>query len=173
VCVAILDMSIEERRWICEGWNDNDHHSEDWVHNTNAFLDHVFNVVPNAEKTGVPCPCLECDNRVRWRRAVMTAHLCKRVFTLGYTRWNEHGEHIVSSFIPEDVSTTTDGLDEMLGELGDAMHTDNEEEEPTLDAKVFYAMLSASKEPLHNFTHVLQLTAVARLMTIKSQHNLS
>jgi hypothetical protein len=49
----------------------------------------------------------------------------------------------------------------MLGELGDAMHTDNEEEEPTLDAKAFYAMLSASKEPFHNFTRVSQLIAVA------------
>jgi hypothetical protein len=97
-----------------EGWNDNGHHSEDWVRNTNAFLDHAFNVVPNVEKIGVPCPCLECDNRVRRRRAIMTAHLCKRGFTLGYTRWTEHGEHIISSSIPEDVSITTDGLDEIL-----------------------------------------------------------
>jgi hypothetical protein len=166
-------MSIEERSWMYEGWNDNGRHSEDCVGNTNVFLDHAFNVVPNAEKSGVPCPCLECDNRVRWRRAVMTAHLCKRGFTPGYTRWTEHGEHIVTSSIPEDVSTTVYGLDEMLWELDDAMHTDSEEDEPTLDAKAFYAMLSASKEPLHNFTHVSQLTAVARLMAIKSQHNLS
>jgi hypothetical protein len=34
-------------------------------------------------------------------------------------------------------------------------------------------MLAASKEPLHNFTSVTQLTAVARLMAIKSQRNLS
>jgi hypothetical protein len=94
----------------------------------------LFNVVPNAEKSSVPCPCLECDNGVRRSRAVMAAHLCKRCFTTGYTRWTEHGEHIVSSSISEDVSTTADGLDEILGELGDAMHTDNEKEEPTLDA---------------------------------------
>jgi hypothetical protein len=166
-------MSIEERSWMYERWNDNGHHSEDWVHNTNDFLDHAFNIIPNAEKSGVPCPCLKCDNRVRWRRAAMTAHLCKRGFTPGYTRWIEHGEDIVSSSIPEDVSTTSDRLDEMLGELGDAMHIDSEEEEPTLDAKAFYAMLSASKEPLHNFTCVSQLTAVARLIEIKSQHKLS
>jgi hypothetical protein len=42
----------------------------------------------------------------------------------------------------------------MLGELGDTMHNDSEEDESTLDAKAFYAMLSASKESLHNFTRV-------------------
>jgi hypothetical protein len=154
-------MLIDERSWMYEGWNDNGHHSKDWVRNINAFLDHAFNVVPNAEKTGVPCFCLECDNRVRRRRAIMTEHLCKRGFTPRHTRWTEHGEHIVTSSILEDVSTIVDGLDKMLGELGDAMHTDSEEDEPTLDAKAFYAMLSASKEPLHNFTHVSHLTAVA------------
>ena len=47
------------------------------------------------------------------------------------------------------------------------------EDEPPADAKAFYTMLSSSREPLHNFTSVAQITAVARLMTIKSQHNLS
>jgi hypothetical protein len=42
-------MSVEERSWMYEGWNDNDCHSEDWVRNTNVFLDHAFGSVPNAE----------------------------------------------------------------------------------------------------------------------------
>jgi hypothetical protein len=45
----ILDMPVEERSWMYEGWNDNDCHSEDWVRNTNVFLDHAFGSVPNAE----------------------------------------------------------------------------------------------------------------------------
>jgi hypothetical protein len=32
----------------------------------------------------------------------------------------------------------------MLGDLGDAMHTESVEEEPTEDAKAFYAMMAAS-----------------------------
>jgi hypothetical protein len=91
----------------------------------------------------------------------MSVHLCKRGFMPGYTRWTEHGEPIVSLFIPEDTFTTTNGLDEMLAELGDAMHTNTVEEEPTLDANTFYDMFSASKEPLHNFTHVSHLAAIA------------
>jgi hypothetical protein len=55
-----------------------------------------------------------------------------------------------------------DGLDEMLGDLGDTMHTESVEEEPTENAKAFYAMLAASQEPLHSFTSASRLTTVAR-----------
>jgi hypothetical protein len=155
------------------GWNDNGCHSEEWVHNTNNFLDHIFSGVPNAANTGVVCPCSDCRNRVRWRRGVMSMHLCKRGFMPGYNRWTEHGEPPISVPTLEQIYNTADGLDEMLADFGGAMDIDSLEEEPTADAKAFYAMLAASKEPLHNFTSVSQLTAVARLMAIKSQHNLS
>jgi hypothetical protein len=36
-------------------------------------------------------------------------------------------------------------LDEMLAELGDAMHTNSVEEEPTPDAKAFYDMFVCLK----------------------------
>jgi hypothetical protein len=35
----------------------------------------------------------------------------------------------------------------MLADFGDAMHTYSVEDEPTADAKAFYALLAASKEP--------------------------
>jgi hypothetical protein len=165
-------MSVKERSWMYEGRNDNGCHFEDWVRNTNAFLDHAFGSVPNAEKSCVPCPYIECGNRVRPRRAVMSVQLCKRGFMPRCTRRTEHGEPIVSLSTPEDAFTRADGLDEMLAELGDAMHINSVEEEPTSDANAFYDMLSTTKEPLHNLTHVSRLTAVARLMVIKSEHNL-
>ena len=166
-------MSVADRSWMYNGWNDNGCHSQDWVHNTNAFLDHAFSAIPNAENLGVVCPCSDCCNRVRQRRAVMSMHLCKRGFMPGYNIWTEHGEQFVSEPLLEHEhdNQTADGLDEMLADFGDAMHS--VEEEPTADAKSFYDMLAASKERLHSFTSVAQLTAVARLMAIKSQHNLS
>jgi hypothetical protein len=168
-------MSVEDRSWMYNGWNDNGCHSQEWVVNTNAFIQRAFCSDPRAEKYGVPCPCSDCGNRVRRRRAVINMHLCKRGFMPGYTLWTEHGEKPVSepTFGHEYHINTADGLDEMLGDLGDAMPIDSVKEEPPADVKAFYAMLSASKVPLHNFTSVAQLTAVARLMAIKSQHNLS
>jgi hypothetical protein len=98
----------------------------------------------------------------------MGMHLCKRGFMPGYTLWTEHGEHPVSEPTLQHAYSTVDGLDEMLADFGDAMHTENLEDEPTADAKAFYAMLLASKEPLHHLTSIARLTAVTRLMAIKS-----
>ena len=165
-------MSIEDRSWMYEGWNDNGCHSHEWVQKTNAFLDHAFSLVLDSQKFGVLCPCSDCDNRVRRRRPIMSLHLCKRGFTPGYTIWTEHGEKPFSEPTLENANDTVDGLDEMLADIGDAMHTVSAEDEPPADAKAFYAMLEASQEPVHNYTSVAQLTAVARLMAVKSQHNL-
>jgi hypothetical protein len=170
--VATVAMSLEDHNWMYEGWNDNGCHSEEWVRNTNAFVDHAFSV-PNAQRNGIVCPCSECRNRCRRRKAIMSIHLCKRGFMPGYEIWTEHGENYFSSSMLEPSFDNADGLDEMLGDLGDAMHTESVEEEPTEDAKAFYAMLAASQEPLHSFTSASRLSTVARLMGIKSQHNLS
>jgi hypothetical protein len=44
----------------------------------------------------------------------------------------------------EHANDTVDGLIEMLADFGDAMHTDDLEDEPTADAKAFYVMLEAN-----------------------------
>ena len=53
-------MSIEDRSWMYQGWNDNGCHSQEWVSNTNAFLDNAFSIGSSVEKTGVACPCSDC-----------------------------------------------------------------------------------------------------------------
>ncbi|WVZ89657.1 hypothetical protein U9M48_036034 [Paspalum notatum var. saurae] len=89
----------------------------------------------------------------------------------GYTIWTNHGENPASVPTLEHPYNTADGLDEMLADFGDAQHANSAEDEAPADAKA--SMLAASKEPLHSFTKVAKLPAVARLMSIKSQHNLS
>jgi len=76
-------MSVEDRSWMYEGWNDNGCYSLKWVRNTNAFLDQAFSAVRNFERIGVVCPCSDCGNKVRQRRAIMSMHLCKRGFMPG------------------------------------------------------------------------------------------
>jgi hypothetical protein len=154
-----------------EGWNDNGCHSLDWVRNTNAFLDQAFSSVSNSEKLRVVYLCSDCRNRVRRRRAVMSMHLYKRGFMPGYTIWTKHGQQPISQPTMEYAYDTADGLYQ-LADFGDAMHTDSVEDEPTADAKAFYALLAASKEPLHSYTSVALLTVVAHLMAVKSQYNL-
>jgi hypothetical protein len=154
--VAMVAMSLEDRSWMYEGWNDNGCHSKEWVRNTNAFLDHAFSV-PNAQRNGIVCPCLECRNRCRRRKAIVSTHLCKRGFMPGYEIWTEHGENYFSSSTLEPSFDNVDSLDEMLGDLGDAMHMESVEEEPIEDAKAFCAMLTASQKTLHSFTSASRL----------------
>ena len=89
-------MSVADRSWMYNGWNDNGCHSQDWVHNTNAFLDHAFSAIPNAENRGVVCTCSDCCNRVRRRRAVMSMHLCKRGYMLRILDGLDIKEHLVT-----------------------------------------------------------------------------
>jgi hypothetical protein len=79
----------------------------------------------------------------------MSTHLCKRGFMPGYEIWTEHGGNYFSPSTLEPTFDNADGLDKTLGDLSDVMHTESVEEEPTEDAKAFYA---ASQEPLHSFT---------------------
>jgi hypothetical protein len=52
-------------------------------------------------------------------------------------------------------------------------HGENYFSSSTLEPSFDNAMLAASQEPLHSFTSASWLSTVARLMGIKSQHNMS
>ena len=101
----------------------------------------------------------------------MTSHLCHWGFMPNYFRWIAHGERHVH--VDRVESVNTDCLEDMLCDFGDAMHVDNVDEEPTPDAKAFYAMLSAVRDPLHECTQTSRFATVTHLMGIKSQYNLS
>jgi hypothetical protein len=64
-------MSVEDRSWMYQGWSDNGHRSEDWVRNTDAFLDLAFSSASKAERSGVPCPCTDCRNGMRQRSLLL------------------------------------------------------------------------------------------------------
>lgn len=164
-------MSLDAQcSWMYSGWKDNGRHSDEWIRNTNAFVNHVFEGVRSA-KFGVSCPCSKCCNGSRRTKQLMTSHLCHWGFMPNYFRWTAHGEHHVH--VDRVESVNTDCLEDMLCDFGDAMHVDNVDEEPTPDAKAFYAMLSAVRDPLHEFTQTSRFATVTRLMGIKSQYNLS
>jgi hypothetical protein len=66
------------------------------------------------------------------------------------------------------------GVGDMLDDFHEA-HFEGEriEEEPEPTAKAYYDMLGAAQEPLHGYTKVSQLDAIARLMAVKSQFTMS
>jgi hypothetical protein len=74
------------------GWSEYGRHSAEWVRKTDAFLDHAFQIMPNANQLGVKCPCAKCSNRIMQKQPLIRSHLSEWGFMLGYTRWTEHGE---------------------------------------------------------------------------------
>ncbi|XP_014753931.1 uncharacterized protein LOC104581959 [Brachypodium distachyon] len=168
-------MSFEQfRDWMYNGWDESGRHSQEWIRNTNEFVNHAFDGVRSA-KYGIRCTCAKCCNDIRRTKTLMTSHLCQWGFMPNYYRWTSHGEQPRS----EPLNHNTDPantLEEMLCDFGDSMHVDNDdnvEAEPTPDAKAFYAMLAAVQDPLHNVTKVSRFRAVTELMGIRSVFNLS
>lgn len=102
----------------------------------------------------------------------MTIHLCTNGFQLGYEKWSSHGESdTIENIEKNDFVEDVDRMDEMLV---DAIAAEGvfPGEEPTHDAKEFYRMLVEADTPLHEKTTQTRLSTIARLMTIKTQHNL-
>jgi hypothetical protein len=145
-----------------------------WQHGLDNFLERAFSL-PDAVVAGEShCPCTKCFCRHKHTRDVMTRHLCNNGFMLGYERWTSHGEHDTPEIVEQDNDGGED-VDRMDDMLIDAIAAEGVSvgDEPTEAAKKFYEMLVEADKPLHEKTTQSRLSIVGRLMTIKTQHNLS
>ncbi|KAE8769667.1 transposon protein, putative, CACTA, En/Spm sub-class [Hordeum vulgare] len=102
----------------------------------------------------------------------MTIHLCNNGFMLGYERWTSHGESVVPENVEHDNVGDGDRMNDMLVDAIVAEGV-SKGDEPTKAAKKFFEMLMEADKPLHDKTTQSHLSIVGRLMTIKTQHNLS
>jgi hypothetical protein len=69
--------------------------TQEWMVNTQAFVDHVFFLSPGGGLA--KCSCRKCQNCSRQVKIHMERHLCKFDFMLNYERRYEHGKKDVSS----------------------------------------------------------------------------
>lgn len=147
--------------------------SETWRQGLENFLDHAFSLPEATVDEKSHCPCTKCFCRHKRKRDEMTIHLCANGFQLGYEKWTSHGEpNIPENIEQDDYVRDVDRMDDMLV---DAIAAEGvfPGEEPTQAAQKFYKMLVEADTPLHAKTSQTRLSTVARLMTIKTQHNLS
>ncbi|KAM0893013.1 hypothetical protein ACQ4PT_025374 [Festuca glaucescens] len=160
----------EDRRWMYEGWN-NGKPNINWVRKTDDFVNRAFSI-PNAERDGVLCPCLKCANYKKQNKREMSIHLFKNGFMPRYLVWIEHGERVNESPALDETFPEIDHWDEMLTDVVNFHQPSAEEEAATAAANNFYELLEASKEPVHKETTMSILSAVTRLMSFKTQHNM-
>jgi len=166
---------MEDREWMYTGWCRTQAPSNDWIHNTNQFLDRAFSMPNLVEGDTIKCPCGTCRNCVRHKRFTIEMHLCRFGFKDDYIIWTAHGEIIGDSQVEgghDERFYETDRMNEMLVELcGD--HLPPADEEPTGYAQAFYRMVASADQLVHEDTKHSSLSAVARLIALKSQYNMS
>ena len=80
-----------DRDWIDNGWSHGQAPSNDWIENTNHFLDRAFSMPSLVEGDTIKCPCALCRNYVRHKRYTIEMHLCKNGFRDNYRTWTAHG----------------------------------------------------------------------------------
>ncbi|XP_066364273.1 uncharacterized protein, partial [Miscanthus floridulus] len=81
---------MDDREWMYSGRQSAREITREWVDKTEAFIKQVFDQVPGAR--AIFCPCINCKNRKRQTKEVMTSHLARHGFTKNYTQWTHHGE---------------------------------------------------------------------------------
>ncbi|XP_010463100.1 PREDICTED: uncharacterized protein LOC104743750 [Camelina sativa] len=151
------------------------------------------------EKGTMLCPCTQCKNRKRLDANTVGNHLYTRGFTENYYFWSSHGETVggetsTSVVQTEDANQFTNYEDighhegghhegdsytyvhmvqDAFPEMQPEFHA--AQEEPTGDSNHFFQMLAAAKEPIYEGCEegLSMLSLSARLMHIKTEHNLS
>lgn len=103
--------------------------------------------------------------------------MCYNGFKENYEIWTAHGEsrgvrgeESGPSLDHEDI--LIDRMDRMLIDLA-GPHPPPIEEEPSVSAQAFYRMVASADEPVHENTTHSHLSAIARLLALKSQYNMS
>jgi len=157
---------MANREWMYNGWSRGQPPSHEWIENTNNFLDRAFSMLSLVENDTIKCPCALCRNYVRHKRFDVEIHLCKNGFRDDYRIWTSHGESHVEVGSDES-SCEADHMDDMLADLG-GYHAPTIDEEPTASARAFYRMVASADEPVHENTTHSSLSAIARLLALKS-----
>ena len=168
---------MADRGWMYSGWK-RGRPSNEWVEKTKEFLDRAFSIPELVESDTIKCPCSICRNYFRQKRPRIELHLCHNGFRENYQMWTAHGErrenqdHESGQELEHEGFGETDRMEDMLVDLA-GEQPPLVDESPTGFAQAFYNMVASADEKVHEKTLHSSLSAVARLLAIKSQYNLS
>lgn len=152
--------------------------SNEWVEHTKEFLDLAFSKPSVVREGTIKCPCSMCRNYFWHKRGKVELHLCRNGFKENYRTWTAHGERRFEHNQEAQPHVDNEGLDEsdrmgdMLADLADC-NPPEIDDEPVPSAQAFYRMVATADQQVHDKTTHSTLSAIARLLSIKSQYNLS
>jgi hypothetical protein len=140
-------------------------YTNEWMDKATTFLDRAFSWTQI-----VWCPCSRCQNlKCLVDKRTIVIHLCKNDFVPGYEVWIFHGEP-GTRVIAEDEHGCDVGDVDRMNEMLEAIKAEVTEDPPTTEVEVFFKLLNASKEPLHEHTEVTLLAFITWLVAIKSKY---
>ncbi|XP_054817658.1 uncharacterized protein LOC129317338 [Prosopis cineraria] len=157
-----------------------------------AFVLSQPNLVSNGQ---IRCPCSKCDNKKFLEYEIVKVHLYRHGFVPNYDPWSYHGEPLhyddVDYEVARDIEERVEGANEtrddvilenpyytmILDAVGPSVNPNTNielDDPPSHNAQKFYEMLETAKEPLYEgCSRHTPLSAISRLLNIKSEFNLS
>ncbi|XP_063942633.1 uncharacterized protein LOC135150301 [Daucus carota subsp. sativus] len=144
-----------------------------------VFLDYAYSH-PEClnERKQIRCPCLKCKNVNYLDRDTVNYHLLVSGFMRNYEEcWWAHGQKRDGGLTTNNsVNSATNRMNDMTHDLaGPDFDWEQTGEQPmNSDAKDFFKFLKEGSEPLwQGCTEHTKLSAVATLLNIKADHNMS
>jgi hypothetical protein len=154
----------KDRSWMYSGWDKEGNYTNEWMDKATTFLDRAL-----SQSKIVRHPCSRCQNlRCLEDRRTIAIHLCKNGSMPVYEVWTFHGES-VTRVIAEDEHCDVGDVDRM-DDMLKAIQAEVTKDPPATEVEVFFKLLKASKESLHEHTEVILLAFITQLMAIKSKY---
>jgi hypothetical protein len=104
-------------------------------------------------------------------KRTIAIHLCKNGFVPGYKVWTFHGESGTRVVVEDEHDCDVGNVDRM-DEMLEAIQANVTGEPPTMEVEVFFKLLKAMKELLHEHTKVTLIAFITRVVANEFLNNL-
>jgi hypothetical protein len=152
----------EDRSWMYNGWDVKGAHSDEWVTKTRTFVDHAFSL---SKINKVWCLCSRYQNMRCFDMTTISMHMCCHGFMPHNEMWRFLGEYTTPATKEEeedDYNTRVYRMDEMV----EATQPEFTKDPPIVEVELFFKILKALEEPMHEQIEVTLLASMTRLMAI-------
>nr|GMC66417.1 uncharacterized protein LOC109166774 [Ipomoea batatas] len=157
--------------------------NKDFIEGLETFIEFACSKPDFMDGTKIRCPCKRCHHISFEEAETVRFHLCKYGFVPNYFEWNRHGEKSRNSTsmgfdanwsLNNEQNEPLESYQQMvIDAAGQNLIARNVGEEPNAEDKKFFDMLDAADRQLWSGCEKLtQLSAVARLLNIKTEYRL-
>ncbi|KAK1391118.1 hypothetical protein POM88_019296 [Heracleum sosnowskyi] len=173
-----------DRSWMYERKDSRGLLNTIFVAGVKEFMKYAVSLPSSSNGTSVKCPCARCKNRRFWNAETVKLHLFKEGFVKDYCEWNRHEEPYIvrenagqssssHSNVPSGVSGNNLMYNMVIDAAGPSFDPHHSEEMPNPEAQKIYDILNSSERELYAGCETSQLSAMAQMLSMKSDHHWS